>query len=400
MTGNGFITLPSAIRTTPEVLDYGRVYLDSSRTLQFTVTNVGRDTLAVTAFQFSDSRFSTQFSGDLIFPGQARSYQVTLRAQTLGQAQALLTIINSDPLRTRIEVPLRANITTVPPMELRIEPQSLSFGQVQRGQTSLKWFYLVNPTGIPLTAWQMTAGAPFSLRTDSVQVAPHDSSRVEVEFTPQAVGSVSGLVRMRTNVLNRDTVTVALSGEGTAPPSPSLSFTPASIDFGAVVVGASTSAGVGLTNRGPGELTVTALETSNSIFGVQNRSILLPAGASQSIQVSFTPRQLGVFHGSLTIRSNDPSAPAATISLTGAGLDTTGKAALMSLSTRTLNLGQTLVQLSSSSSFQIGNLGKDTLRLSSINPNRAEFKDDPEPGDSVAGGQPEHYRYLHSAECG
>lgn len=387
MTGRGFVTLPSGIRVEPAIMDFGRVYIDSVRTRQFTVSNVGRDTLVITAFQFSDNRFSAQFNGDLIPPGQSRTYQMTLRALSLGQVQALLTIINSDPLQTRFEVPLLANITTVPPMEMRIEPQSLSFGDVRRGQTALKWIYIVNPTRIPIIVRQISSSSDaFRPLRDSLFVAPLDSARLDVEFTPSALGAVSGQVQMLTNVLGRESVTVAVNGVGTSPPSPSMEIVPASIDFGSVIAGATAVAAVGITNKGPGELTVSSFETSSNAFQVQNLGVFLPAGASQNVQLTFRPLQAGLINGSLTIRSNDPARPVATVTLTGAGMDTTGNVALMNLSTRSLDLGQVLVNLSAGGSFNIGNLGRDTLRVGSINSTRPEFKVTPNQTTVPPGG--------------
>ncbi len=388
MTGSGFTSQPSGIQVTPTSLDFGRVYLDSLAQKTLTIKNVGRDTLIVTAFQFGNALFSSQFNGDVLAPGQSRSYTLSLKASTLGTVQSTLTIYNSDPFQTRLTVPLTANITTTPPTSMQINPSSLSFGQVQNGQSLRKWVYIVNPTSIAITFSQLsTSPSVFHVVNGTYSVAPHDSTRLEVEFIPTAVGTVSGVLKMRTNVLGFDSVSVALSGEGTVPPLPAMQINPTAIDFGSVVLGSSGNSPLTFSNTGVGELSVTSLSASPGVFSVSSPTLKVAAGSSGSVQVVFTPSALGLFQGTLSVASNDPTNPSLTVKLTGAAVDTTSKVALMTLSTRFLDLGPSLLQLSASSTFVIGNLGKDTLRVTGINPARSEFKTQPNKVNVPPGGQ-------------
>jgi formylglycine-generating enzyme required for sulfatase activity len=378
LSGSGTTGQPTSIRVSAATLDFGRVFLDSVKVLTINVSNTGRDSLLVTAFQFGDDQFSTPFRGEILAPGQARTYPVVLTARRAGRVQTELGIYSSDPNQTRTVVTLTANITPLPPTDMRINPSSLAFGQVTVGKQGLKWFYLVNPTDIPLVAWRISASSPsYTARIDSLTVAPNDSFRVEVEFAPLKPGALAATLTMRTNVLNRDTVQVPLTGEGVAPPNPGMQLDVTALDFGSVVLGNSRTAAVSVSNKGPGDLIIAGLETDNGNFLVQTFNASLPAGSVRNIEVIFQPQALGLVRGSLYIHTNDPVLSNALVSLTGAAIDTTGHTALMNLSTHALDLGRSLVQLSSSGTLEVGNLGKDTLDVLSIRSSRAEFSATP-----------------------
>ncbi|MCE5272386.1 choice-of-anchor D domain-containing protein [bacterium] len=388
MTGSGFTNQLSGIQVSPTSLDFGRVFLDSTVFKTLTITNTGRDTLIITAFQFGNALFSSQFSGDLLAPGQSRGYTVIFKTAGLGTVQSQLTIYNSDPLQTRLQVPLKANVTTTPPTEIRINPDSLQFGQVQSSKSLRKWIYVVNPTAITLTVSQLSASPSVFRVVNSVyNIASHDSTRIEVEFAPNAVGPVSGVLQMSTNVLGRDSVQVPLSGEGTVPPLPAMQISQSALDFGSVVLGSSSSYPLTFTNAGVGELSITSLSAAPSAFSVSSPNLKVTAGNSGNVQVVFSPTSLGLIQGTLTVVSNDPTNPSLTVKLTGAAVDTTSKVALMTLSTRFLDLGSSLLQLSTSRTFVIGNLGKDTLRVTGINPVRSEYKALPNKVNVAPGGQ-------------
>ncbi len=388
LTGSGFTSALSGIQVDPVSLDFGRVFLDSTVQRQFKVTNVGKDTLLITAFQFANSQFSAVFGGEMLPPGANRTYQVSCGAKVTGLIQSVLTIYNSDPYQTRLEVPLRANITATPPTSIRLNPSSLTFGQVQSGQTLRKWLYVVNPTAIPIAAGQISVSKTvFRVFTDTLTVAAFDSTRLEVEFAPQSTGAVSAVLSMRTNVLGQDTVSVSLSGEGTAPPSPAMQLSQNSLDFGSVVAGVAATAGLTIANRGVGELSIFSLSTSQSVFTSSVNSMKISAGSSGDVLLVFSPDKVGLFRGTLTISSNDPANPSKVINLTGAGVDTTSRVALMTLSTRNLNVGNSLVQLSATGFFEIGNVGKDTLKVTGISPTRSEFKVQPNHLNVAPGGK-------------
>ena len=107
-------------------------------------------------------------------------------------------------------------------------------------------------------------------------------------------------------------------GSSTGNPS-ALKASPSSVAFGNVAVG-STSAAQTVTVSNPG--TTTAALSSVSATGpfsqTNNCGSSLAAGASCSVQVSFTPTAAGAANGTLSIASNAPGSPL-TVTLSGTG---------------------------------------------------------------------------------
>jgi hypothetical protein len=115
------------------------------------------------------------------------------------------------------------------------------------------------------------------------------------------------------------TLTIPLSGTGTAPQPVRLTITPATLALGDVVLGSSGSASGTLAASG-GSITVTAASTNNPAFGVTGLSLplTLSAGQSAPFTVTFSPQTSGSASATLTITSNAQSSTA-TEALTGTG---------------------------------------------------------------------------------
>jgi hypothetical protein len=92
----------------------------------------------------------------------------------------------------------------------------------------------------------------------------------------------------------------------------------------------------------------------------------LQAGTSLSLPLRFTPAAQGRQYGTLTLRSNDPSVPAATVQLTGNGTGAGGGSPQAVLWPEGLELGQVLVGEAVTGVFYLMNVGSAPLRVESI----------------------------------
>ena len=116
------------------------------------------------------------------------------------------------------------------------------------------------------------------------------------------------------------------SGGGTTGPAISTSQT--SLSFGNQTVGSSSGAqAVTVSNTGTGAATISSI-TANGDFAQTNTCAgSLAAGASCTVNVTFTPTAAGTRTGTLSIASNAPGSPA-TVALTGTGVSATTDLAL------------------------------------------------------------------------
>jgi hypothetical protein len=153
--------------------------------------------------------------------------------------------------------------------------------------------------------------------TAPVTLTAGQGATFSVAFTPTTAGSVSGSVTITSNATN-PTLTIGLSGTGTTAVG-TLAVAPTTLGLGSVVVGTSGTASGSLTASGA-SVTVTAANSSNSVFSVGGLSlpVTIPAGQSVPFQVTFSPKVTGAVSATLTFTSN--AQPASTVEqLTGTG---------------------------------------------------------------------------------
>ena len=118
----------------------------------------------------------------------------------------------------------------------------------------------------------------------------------------------------------------AASGGGT--PSATLSANPSSLSFGSQATGTTSSAqAVTVSNTGTAAASVSSIAASGDYAQTNNCGSSIAAGASCTVNVTFTPTATGTRTGAVTITSNATNSPT-TISLTGTGTTSNANLAL------------------------------------------------------------------------
>ncbi len=193
---------------------------------------------------------------------------------------------------------------------LTLNPTSISFGSVTVGQTSPVLFATLTNTGnasLTITNDAITAG-DFNWGDEGTcnygTLAPGATCKYSAKFTPTATGTRTGIITIYSTASN-STVTLPLSGIGTAATSGTLGASPATLALGSVVVGTSGSASGTLT-AGGSSVTVSAVSSNNSAFTVGGLSlpVTIPAGNSAAFTVTFSPQTVGTATATLTFTSN------------------------------------------------------------------------------------------------
>ncbi len=205
-----------------------------------------------------------------------------------------------------------------------------------------------------------------------------------IEFDATAVVAGEGQVSFGLTSSSTDSGYVD-SREGAFPPElvvvtgatvPDITVSPPSYNFGSVAVGQSASQTINIKNDGSANLSVTGLSLagSNSAeFGVVGpSSFVLTPGASQNVQVDFTPGSVGSNSASLSIASDDPDEPSVQVSLQGAGALLEPDIAVTPASH---NFGSVAVTQSGSQSFVIKNEGTSALNVTSTDLTGPDFED-------------------------
>ena len=118
---------------------------------------------------------------------------------------------------------------------------------------------------------------------------------------------------------------------------------PASLNLGAIMIGSTTAAQtVTITNSGQATYTLSAVNLTGDFAQTNNCVGSLAAGASCSVNVTFTPTARGAETGTLSVSGNFPGpSPAVNLSGTGQLLQATASPSSLTFGTQPLNTGST-----------------------------------------------------------
>ncbi len=317
---SGISLPPGALTVSPTSLSFGTVIVGSNRQLPATLTNTGGASVTVTQANVSGAGFSMSgFSLPLtLTAGQQAGFTVTFTPSSAGNASGNVTFTSNAPNPTLV-LPLSG--VAVLPGTLSPNPSSLNFGNVQVGNNKSLNETVTNTGGASLTISQVNvSGTGFSVSgiTPPVTLTPNQSYTFTATFTPASAGSASGNITVVSNASN-PSLSIGLSGNGTAPPPAQLAVSPTTLSFGNVVVGTNRQLG-GQLNASNGSVTVTSAVSSNSqyVFSGLTLPVTIPAGSYATFNVTFTPTTSGQVNATLTFYSNASNSPTVE-SLTGNG---------------------------------------------------------------------------------
>ena len=160
---------------------------------------------------------------------------------------------------------------------------------------------------------------------------------------------------------------IDIFGSGT----PEINLSTSSVNFGDVGINSTAEYILNVSNLGEGDLILESGNIFNSSFSLNSSfPITLLSGEDIDITISFTPDIIGSYSGSLTLISNDPITPVASVSLSGYGMENEQEIQPEYLE---LDLGEVRINALTSRSLNIYNAGSSALTIESIDFNLDNF---------------------------
>jgi hypothetical protein len=207
------------------------------------------------------------------------------------------------------------------PLTLTFSASSLDFGLLQVGLTSPSQTVTVtNVSNHSVKFSSIAASGEFSLSpTCPTTLASTQSCTIAVTFAPTVAGTKNGAVTLKDNSPGSPTQTITLTGTGEAL---ALGFTPASLNLGSVPVGSSAALSATLTNDGAAAVNITGASISpagGTFTQTNNCPPTLNVQQTCTFQVTFTPPDVFTYNATLSVTNS--AGGAATLALTGTGLD-------------------------------------------------------------------------------
>jgi hypothetical protein len=342
LNGTGTISSSSPkIEVSPaSSIAFGEVTIGQTKSATVTLRNTGAAALTVSSIMSSNPRFILAANAPSmplqVAVGGSISLDVVFRPVSAGQMESgTLTIASNDTSRPAVTLALTGTGVSTPVSpnpQISLTPASLDFGTVAIGQTKDLSLTIRNSGAgtLEVTAAAFGGGsgaASFRMAPDfpaPLRLAAGASQTLTVRFAPSAAGDFRADLTFASNDLTTPSVAVALRGAGQAsqPGSVSISVTPASLDFGGLMVGQTRDLSFAIRGTGTTPLTVMSIASSvgAGLTIVSPPAFPVSTGLVDTIQVAvrFAPTAAGALTAAtLTIRSNASNQGALVIPVTG-----------------------------------------------------------------------------------
>ncbi|QQS35317.1 MAG: choice-of-anchor D domain-containing protein [Ignavibacteriales bacterium] len=305
----------------PASLTFGTVNLGNNATLPVTVTNTGNADLNITGIVSSDAQF-TFAAGTfpvVIAAGLNQVFNVTFTPTANGPQNGTLTFTHDAPGSPTVYNVGGVGYTPAP--IFGVSPASLNFGPVNIGGNAVLPLTVSNTGDAQLTLTNIVSSDgqyTFAPNAFPVNIAAGGNAVFNVTFTPTAAGTQNATLTFTHNAAGSPNV-YSLTGSGFTT-APVFGLSAASLSFGNVSVGGTSTLPVTVNNTGNAQLTISNIVSSNGVFTFAPGTfpVNIAAGGSQLFNVTFTPTAAGLVSGDLTFTHNAAGSPSV-LPLSGTG---------------------------------------------------------------------------------
>lgn len=295
----------------PSKVRFGSVVIGQSEAQEIVLTNAGTTTTSISAIDLGGTAFKV--SG-LKLPvslaaGQSVGVKVVFAPTATGWTGWTAGKVTFTSKATNPNVQLWFAGSGVTSEQVSASPANLSFGNKAIGTSTTLPIVLTNTHTHALTlSGIQTLGSEFSVSGPSfpLSLGGGQSVTLQVTFAPSNTGLSGGNVFVSGPALN-----LPLQGTGTSTKGPLLSVSPATLNFGKVLVGQTGTQAAVFTATG-GSVTISSAASSSAQFSIPGATFPIQIAAGQSVQlnVTFTPKAAGGASASLTFQSNASDAQA------------------------------------------------------------------------------------------
>lgn len=306
------------IAVSPRALDFGEVTVGREVSQSLLLANDGDEPLLLRGITVGQADFaaSPAMAGASLAPGGVATVTVRFRPTTPGLYDTQLAIASNDPDHPEIGVRL-AGKGIQPALE--VTPTTLDFGKVAFQGKASRTLTLSNKGNSPLEVYPLacdTADFAVTSPEGAFTLASGGQKQVTLTFAPGSPGNSTGTLTVRSADPANPSVTVSLKGIGYYP---ELGYSPSSLNFGSVAVGASKDLPVAFRNLGTEPLVIKSYFSETAPFGVSSPAlpITIAAAAQRTILVRYTPCSSGPQNGKVFFESNDPETPTVAVVVSG-----------------------------------------------------------------------------------
>ena len=243
----------------------------------------------------------------------------------------------------------------LPTASYTLSQNSLTFPSTKVGEISPAQFLTLSNTGsIPLHLTSIDPANEFVSVSDCASVPAGGTCSITVTDRPAATGTHIAALHLASDSATSLEFVSLLS----TPLPATLSLTPATLNFGSLLLHSSATQTVKIANTGPDPVTINSITASGDYTAVSScppANAAIAAGQSCTILITFTPLAIGVRAGTLSVANSASTLPL-TVSLTGTGIQSQ-----LTVTPAALNFGSIAVGSSSSLPLTLTNIGTAAL---------------------------------------
>ena len=359
-------------------LDFGKVRIGTSRTLEFAVFNRGTGQLEVSSITSDDPRFTVTPQVLNVAPGDSATVAVSFVSEEEGAASGILSFVGNATITS-----MNVSGEGIRPL-LSASADSVDLGSIRVGEQKSRPLILRNTGSDTLRVEQLTGlEAPFAVGAATVAaIAPGGSRLLTLIFSATKRGSFRDSLVVDSN---GGRAVIAVLGKVTG----SLLSLPDSLVFGEVQVDSAATLSLSIANPGDDLLEISSIDSDRTAFAVETDLLQVTAGETAQIEVRFVPAQEGTVEGQLTLET---SAGSAVVILKGSGKTeqlTPADGVVAEVEPKSgLDFGKVRIGTSRTLEFAVFNRGTGQLEVSSITSDDPRFTVTPQvlnvaPGDSA-----------------
>jgi hypothetical protein len=331
--GTGALTVSGGL-IVDGVFNFGSVAAGQSASQQFKLNNPGTEAITVRRVVSQAPFPSTTTCGGTLLPAGSCTVTVTyspgMDSTSMGgsssQTDMGSLVVESDAQSSPNIIDLEGQPSAgagagAPPglANFSLSQSALSFGTTTVGDTSQPQSVVLTNTGTAaLQVSSVSAAAGFTVQNGCGVVTAGSSCTILVSSSPQSVGTVLSSMEISSNAAD-SLEYVTLIGTGASSP---LMFSPTSLSFGSVLVGASSTQPLQVTNAGTSAITFTTINAGGE-FSVTGScpagGASLAAQASCTEEVTFQPTTSGPASGVVDFNTSASTGPIS-VAVNGTGV--------------------------------------------------------------------------------
>lgn len=334
-------------------MPYGDVTELATSIETVTVTNTGTADLLLGAVAGANplaapfALVNDNCTAQTLAPAASCTFGVRFTPGSVGSFSDSLDIPSNDTTTPAVTVSVSGNgvAALVPNINVTdsVAPasdRSVPFGSIAVGGQANQTVTVANTGNADLVLGQLGAAnplaVPFSVVNDNCSgqtVAPAGNCSFGLRFEPLIAGAVGDSLDIPSNDPDEPSVTVNLSGTGTALAAPNIVITddalPANdrlVAFGNVTEATTRDRTVTVTNSGGAALVLGTVAQANPLaapFSIVSTTCsgqtLAPSGTC-TVVLRYAPASVGAANDSFDIPSSDPDEPSVTVSASGTGI--------------------------------------------------------------------------------